>query len=59
MLRNQWTACSGIRGRYAPDFARKEVLELFDGREDFIAWHKEYSTEKALADGDFAELVAW
>ncbi|MBT7071571.1 MAG: IS3 family transposase, partial [Anaerolineae bacterium] len=25
MLRNQWTACSGIRGRYAPDFAALDV----------------------------------
>jgi len=33
MLRNQWTACSGIRGRYAPDFAdiayaKEAVLRL-------------------------------
>ena len=57
----EWSFSSynAVLGDTPTDIRRDEVLEIFGGKEDFIAWHKEYSADKLLADEDFAKLVAW
>ena len=41
------------------EIQRAEVLELFDGKKNFIAWHNEYSPKKLLGDEEFSKLVSW
>ncbi len=55
----RFSSYNAVLGDMPTEIKRHEVLELFDGRKNFIAWHKEYSAEKVLADEEFAKLVSW